>query len=488
MSDTLNSILDTHPDLICRLDEGMVFTYVNMATAQFFQETKDTLIGTHLLWRSDDKEQAIISELIANIAPENPAQTSLQRFDRAAGPQYILFTTIGLFDADNRIQGYQSVGRDVTREILLKQELETRGKELNSLQVELRSVLDTVPALIWYKDDQNKILRLNQAAATSMGMAVEDVEGKNTYDLFGEAAKDYHEADLKVFRSGEAIRGMIEPFTPDTGEQLWVQTDKIPFSDGDDGPRILVVSTDITALKEQEAILKSINKNLDDFASLTSHDLQAPLRKIGITAELMQLELEGQLPAGSETYFDDIAQGVDHMRTLIKSFLKFMRASPEGVELGSVNLGALLGRIAKEEQTLLDDADGGMSLPSMPIHVRGDDSLLHQVFFNLIGNAIKYRDPARPVQVDITATTEKQYWVINVSDNGSGIDPSFAGQVFDLFGRAKPHMDIEGSGIGLALCRRIITLHGGTIDLIEKDSPGSCFQVKLFRARSSDHE
>jgi PAS domain S-box-containing protein len=485
MPDTLDSILDTHPDLIFRIDTDWVFTYANKATAEFFHRSQQNVMGTSLKDRSRPEEIDIINAHMALLTPKSPSITSPKLIDHPDGTSYLLWTIIAIFDDHGELQGYQAVSRNVTHEERLKRQLEAKRQELNSLQIELRSVLDTVPSLIWYKDDKNKILRLNQAAAQSMGMAVEDVEGQNTYDLFGEAAKDYHLADLSVFESGEPIRGMIEPYTPDSGEQGWVQTDKIPFSDGNDGPRILVVSTDITELKEQEAILKSINKNLDDFASLTSHDLQAPLRKIGISAQLMQMELGDKLPEETNAYFEDIAQGVNHMRNLIQSFLKFMRASPDGVDLGSVDLTKLLGRIAEEEHGALTSVGGSLTLPDKDIRVRGDAALLGQVFSNLVNNAVKYRSTERPVSIDISAKIEKQYWVISVTDNGSGIDPSFAKQVFDLFGRAKPHMDIEGSGIGLALCRRIITLHGGTIELIDTKSPGSRFQVKLFRARRS---
>lgn len=487
MSKILNSILDTHPDLICRVDADLNFTYLNTAAEIFFQTPKDALLGTHLFLRSEDEKHAVIKAVFAKISPVFPSVTSLQRIDRPSGVQYILFTNIGLYDEHNVLQGYQSVGRDVTIETRLEHQLETQTNALAAIQVELRSVLDTVPARIWYKDDKNNILRLNQAAATSMGMTVEEVEGQNTYDLFGEAAKAYHEADLKVFKSGVAIRGLVEPFTPDSGEQGWVQTDKIPFSDGQDGPRILVVSTDITELKEQQAILKSINKNLDDFASLTSHDLQAPLRKIGISAELMQLELGDRLSPETDAYFDDIAAGVGHMRQLIQGFLKFMRASPDGVDLGPVDLNQVLRRAAKAEHSHLVDAGGTLRLPDHPVFVRGDDALLGQVFSNLVNNAIKYRDKNRPVEIDITAEINMQNWVISVTDNGAGIDPSFSDQVFDLFGRAKPHSNIEGSGVGLALCRRIITLQGGTIELKPTESPGSCFVIKLFRARSPEN-
>jgi len=485
MPELLNSILDTHPDIIFRYDAGLKMTYANQAASDFFQQPKDVVIGNNLLELSEPIHRDDIKTQLDTIGPDRRAFTITQPIARPNGTLHIQWTNIGVFDDHDELIGYQSLGRNITREVQLQDQLKQQTKELENLRYELRTVFDAVPATIWYKDDKNNILRVNQAAADSLGMTVEELEGTNTYDVFGESARDYHEDDLKVFRSGVAERGIIEPFEPAEGEQGWVQTDKIPLTDGENGPRILVVATDITALKEQEAILKSINKNLDDFASLTSHDLQAPLRKIGITAELMQLEMGDKLPEGADAYFADIAQGVGRMRMLIKSFLKFMRASPENVELGSVDLTALLRNAAEDETDSLEQADGVLRLPETPIYVRGDAALLTQVFANLINNAIKYRSEERPIVIDITAATEKQNCVINVCDNGAGIDPSFAGQVFDLFGRAKPHMEVEGSGVGLALCRRIITLHGGTIDLIPKDRPGSCFQIKLFRARST---
>ncbi len=486
MPQTLNSILDTHPDLICRYSPSLDFTYANLAMVNFLGSTKEEVLGSNLLsWYPTDTKASILS-IYDVITPERPSQTLIQASDTKTGASSILWTTIGLFEG-NTVKEYQSVGRNITAEVELEQKLKSQTQTLDRVQTELRSVLDAVPSRIWYKDDKNNILRLNQAAAMSMGMTVAEVEGKNTYDLFGMAAKSYHEGDLKVLRSGEAIRGLIEAYTPESGEQGWVTTDKIPFDDNTNEPRILVVATDITELKEQEAILKSINKNLDDFASLVSHDLQAPLRKIAITAQLMELELGDQLPKSAGDYFKDISQGVSHMRTLIRSFLKFMRASPDSVALDTVNLTTLLREMADEDMAeAFTHAGGTLSLPDNDILVRGDMDLLRQIFSNLLGNSIKYRAADRPIEVEIVAKQDQQFWAITVSDNGTGIDENNSEQIFDLFGRSKPHKDIEGSGIGLALCRRIITLHGGTIELVSKDSPGSSFRVKLNRARQSD--
>ncbi|WP_298916197.1 PAS domain-containing protein [uncultured Algimonas sp.] len=482
MPEIYKTILDTHPDLICRFDPDKTFVFANRAAANFFRTEREILIGSSLSERVPPEQQADVIGRLDRLNEDVPTGTSIQEVRRENGSIVILWTNIAIYDSGELV-AYQSVGRDITLQNRMRRQLKTRTQDLHNVQVELRAVLDAVPALIYYKDDKNNILRVNKAAADSLNMPVEDVEGRNTAELFGDAAEAYYQDDLEVFRSGKPLRGRIEPYTPQEGEQGWIQTDKIPIADGPDGPRILAVATDITEFKEQEALLKSINKNLDDFASLTSHDLQAPLRKIGISAELMQMELAENLPDGAQPYFDDIAKGVERMRTLIKSFLKFMRASPAGVELETIDLTALLERVADDESEFLEDAGGTIHLPDTPIFVRGDDALLGQVFANLIGNAIKYRHADRPVRIDITAGSDNQFWVVDVDDNGQGIDPNFSQDVFDLFGRAKPHTGIEGSGVGLALCRRIVTLHGGSIDLIPTEGAGSRFRVKLYRAR-----
>ncbi|MEM9601052.1 MAG: PAS domain-containing protein, partial [Pseudomonadota bacterium] len=286
MPDMLESILDTHPDIICRFDDQRVFTYVNQAAAGFFRMERDDLIGSQLRDRVPPDQQTEVDDRLTGLSISDPMSTTLHKVIRDDRVLHILWTNIALYE-DGLLTGYQSVGRDVSAETTLRREIREQAKTLNRVQQELRLVLDAVPSRIWYKDDKNTILRLNAAAADSMGRTVADTEGRNTYDLFGDAAKSYHEDDLAVLDSGTPLRGKIEPYTSNEGDPGWVQTDKSPLAlDGEADRRILVVATDITELKEKETLLESINRNLDDFASLTSHDLQAPLRKIAISAEL----------------------------------------------------------------------------------------------------------------------------------------------------------------------------------------------------------
>lgn len=479
------SILDTHPDLICRYSPGFALSFVNESFAHFFGGTTENYIGKNLFDVVQETQRDRLQIKLAALSPDAPTVTiNSSRIGPQGNEVHLLWTIIALYDDAGHLVEYQSLGRDVTRERDLTLALQERNTALDVMQSEMRIVLDSMPCKVWYKDDKNIILKLNKTAAKSMGMEIKDVEGQDTYDLFGDSAKAYHEDDLKVIHSGKPLLGHVEPYTPNEGDFGWVQTDKIPFDHPLTGEkRILVVSTDITELKEQEALLKSINKNLDDFASLTSHDLQAPLRHIAIFAELLQGDYGDKLDDEGRSYIKEIRDGVENMRGLIKSFLKFMRSSPEGIELDHVDLTEVLEHVAERHSLDLDKFGGEINLPKEQINVRGDKTLLTQVIGNLVENSIKYRDHDVAVKIDISATKKQGQWHISVADNGVGIDVSSASQVFDLFGRAKPHSNREGSGVGLALCKRIITLHGGSISLNPNREKGSEFEFTLNAAR-----
>ena len=479
-----HSILDTHPDLICRYSPDFILSFVNRKFSELFNAPAESFIGQNLFDVVQETQREKLQERLALLSPQAPSVTiSSNRTFENGDPIQLHWTIIALYNDAGELEEYQSLGRDVTKENRLNLALKERNQALETMQSEMRIVLDSMPCKVWYKDDKNTILKLNDVAAKSMGLDIDFVEGKNTYDLFGDSAKAYHDDDLAVINSGIPLMGRVERYTPNDGNAGWVQTDKIPFDHPVTGEkRILVVATDITELKEQEALLKSINKNLDDFAALTSHDLQAPLRHISIFAELLHSEYSDKLDTEAKSYIKQIRDGVESMRALIKSFLKFMRASPHGIELDLVDLTSVLEHIAKRHKLEFMTYGGTITLPKEQIYIRGDSTLLNQVIGNLVENSVKYRDHDRPLKIDISATKRAGQWHISVADNGVGIDDSSAAHVFDLFGRAKPHSDREGSGVGLALCKRIITLHGGEIALTRGREEGAEFVFSLNAA------
>lgn len=226
-------------------------------------------------------------------------------------------------------------------------------------------------------------------------------------------------------------------------------------------------------LREQARELESSNAELERFAYVASHDLQEPLRKVASFCELLQRRYADELDERAQTYIDFAVDGAHRMQELIQDLLEFSRVGrktqgKEQTDLGdlaaeAVNL--LSGRIEEADATVTV-ADG---MPTIPVERR----LLGQVFQNLVGNAIKFRQPDRPPVVRIDAQELADHWQIAVSDNGIGIEAEYADRVFELFQRLHERDKYEGTGIGLALSRKIVEFHRGTIAVDTQYSGGT---------------
>lgn len=344
----------------------------------------------------------------------------------------------------------------------------------------LRIVLDSVPARIWFKDDKNGIIKLNKAAADSMGGSIIDFEGKNTFDLFGEMAQKYLIDDLKVINSGVPALGIIEEYTPENGETGWVSSDKIPLISPEGEKQLLVVTTDITDAMRKEKELEEINKNLQQFAAMASHDLKAPLRHILNGADIVSLEHSEELSEEIKTYIEETRQHAHKLRDIIDSFLEFARAIPGETNHVSFDAVSILHDVISDKSLEIRLSKASIIIPKEPIWVKADPALISRVFENIVDNAIKYACPMRPLKLKIMSKKRAgTNTAIIFDDNGVGISESQQEHVFDLFARSKKAKEISGSGIGLATCRRILVMCNGEIKLKSKKSNGSRFVVEL---------
>ncbi|MFC7290592.1 GAF domain-containing protein [Hirschia litorea] len=362
-------------------------------------------------------------------------------------------------------------------------ELESALEMLGDLNHELRTVLDNVPARIWYKDDNNKILRANVAAVRSVGLEdPRDVEGVQTEELFPELAAKYLADDKAVVDSGVAIRNIIESYAPTHGEEGWISTDKIPMTDHKGNRTILAVSTDITEIKRKEQQLSRLNESLSDFAFVASHDLQAPLRQSAMFAELFADELQTfdiELPGDSAEYLEEIQSGLGRMRGIVRSLYDLFKLDSENIDMQKIDLADVVSQ-ARKQVTL--EANG----TTVEINV-GDlfeynvnFELMVQVIQNLIVNACKYGNKEN-LHINIYSemnAIERRKMII-VEDNGVGVPLAFEKKIFEPFKRLHHSNDIEGAGIGLALCKKIMALHEGDLYLDSKYQDGARFVLSF---------
>jgi signal transduction histidine kinase len=233
-------------------------------------------------------------------------------------------------------------------------------------------------------------------------------------------------------------------------------------------------------IEEQAAELARSNADLEQFAYVASHDLQEPLRKIASFCQILERRYRGRLDERADQYIDFIVDGARRMQALINDLLAFSRVGRRGGEMELVDLDDVVEHARSGLQTALQEAGATVTVGRLPV-VRGERALLVAVFQNLIGNAVKFRGEDPPV-VRITARDAGDDWEIACADDGIGIAPEFAERIFVIFQRLHTREAYEGTGIGLALCRKIVEYHGGRIWLDTERPRGTCFRFTLPKA------
>jgi signal transduction histidine kinase len=243
------------------------------------------------------------------------------------------------------------------------------------------------------------------------------------------------------------------------------------------------VETARLKLEEQARELKRSNAELEQFAYVASHDLQEPLRKIASFCQALQTRYHGQLDDRADQYIDFAVDGAKRMQTLINDLLAFSRVGRSGREQELVDLDEVLIAAQSTLADALEHAGARVVVGELPT-VRGDRAQLTSLFQNLISNAVKFRDAQQPV-IDIAALRQDQEWQLSCSDNGIGIDQEYAERIFLIFQRLHSREAYDGSGIGLALCRKIVEYHGGRMWLDTDYSGGACFRFTLPIAKET---
>jgi signal transduction histidine kinase len=236
-------------------------------------------------------------------------------------------------------------------------------------------------------------------------------------------------------------------------------------------------------LEEQARELRRSNADLEQFAYVASHDLQEPLRKIASFCQALQSRYHGQLDERADQYIDFAVDGAKRMQTLINDLLAFSRAGRGGREHEPVRLGEALATAQVALAATIESNGASVVADELPT-VSGDRTQLSSLFQNLIANAVKFRGTEAPV-VRITAMRQGDEWQLSCTDNGIGVDPEYAERIFLIFQRLHSRDTYEGTGIGLALCRKIVEYHGGRIWLDTDHRGGACFRFTLPIAKET---
>ena len=234
----------------------------------------------------------------------------------------------------------------------------------------------------------------------------------------------------------------------------------------------------VLALRARSAELERSNSELEQFAYVASHDLQEPLRTVTSFAQLLVGKYRGQLDPKADVYLGMISDGTARMSRLLQDLLTFSRVATSAQPMQVVPTGDVVAAVLSDLQDQLSRTGASVSTLALP-RVWGDTTQLRQLFQNLIGNALKFSAPGRPPEVHLSAQRDGAHWRFSLSDNGIGIAPAFFERIFTIFQRLHSREEYEGSGIGLAITRKIVERHGGEIWLESQPGQGTTFYFTL---------
>jgi PAS domain S-box-containing protein len=465
----LSAIVDSSDDAIISKDLDGVITSWNKSAERLFGYTAEEAIGqtvAALLIPDDlqDEEPDILSKLRKG-ERVNHVETVRQRKDGSL--VHISLTVSPVKDRRGRIIGASKIARDITQ----------RRKDEKRL-VEQAHLLDLSSDAILVRDGQNRILEWNRAAEKMYGFAREEALGRISHELlrteFPEPLPGILEILLRDGRwSGELIH------TCRSGSRIVTLSRWVAERDKKGGLiHILESNNDISERVRAQEELRRANRDLEQFAFSASHDLQEPLRSIKIYSELLAREFGGNFHPDARRYMEFLLSGATRMETLVRDLLTYTRAGQfdEPAERADANdaLQAALSALS----SAVTEARAQVTADPLPtIQVRATH--LRQLFQNLIGNAIKYRSPDRVPKIHVAAKRRKIQWEFAVSDNGIGIEPEYKENIFGLFKRLHTSDEYSGTGIGLAICQRIVDGYHGRIWVESEPGTGSKFHFTL---------
>lgn len=342
------------------------------------------------------------------------------------------------------------------------------------------------PALMHTIDPQGRTLTVNDHWVARMGYLPEEILGRPGVSVIHEADRG-RVADClipRAFETGELRREPVRLVTK-SGEVL--ETRLSAFIEHDPDGRAVAahgVFEDVTDLNRAQRELEvhaeeleRTNRELNRFATVASHDLQEPLRKIAAFSSLLRRRYEGRFDPEADRCLDFLIDAAGRMRTLIEDLLAYSRASSRPLDTARVDLDGVLDEVLAQLELGIEETGAQIVRSPLP-EIEGDRLLLSLLFQNLVSNAIKYRGEAAP-RIEIDAREADGVWTLCVADNGIGVEEKFFDKIFAPFQRLHGREEYEGTGIGLAVCQQAVERHGGRIWIESEPGRGSRFYFTL---------
>jgi PAS domain S-box-containing protein len=359
-------------------------------------------------------------------------------------------------------------------------------RELRQSEARFRSLTGLSSDWYWEQDEELRLTFMSSRFVERTGVDPAPFIGRKRWE---EPAPNLTEADwarhkAQLERREPFFDFEMERVSPD-GNSVWLAVSGEPVFEDRKFRGYRGVGTDITERKRAQVVLRAAydelarsNAELQQFAYVASHDLQEPLRMIGSYTQLLERRYGEKLDSDAREFMDFIVDGATRMKQLIEDLLAYSRVGTRGKELRPVHAQGALDRALINLRAAIESSDAQITHDALP-EVKADDTQLTQLLQNLIGNAIKFRKKDESIRIHVGVQDAGEEWRFSVSDNGIGIEPQYFERIFMVFQRLHTRDEYPGTGIGLAICKKVVDRHRGRIWVESVYGKGSTFVFTL---------
>lgn len=487
----LQSVLDNLPALVGLMTPDGTLTYANRLALQTVEEPNHlinkTLADTSW-WNYDPRMQEQARDIVQRAKAGETVRADVELRVNTGEHIAVDFMISPILDEDGEVTGLIPAGVDITARKAIERERVNLMLSLADERERLKSIFENIPGIVtemWMENQQVTSRFTSDYAERLLGYPMSKWEETPTMWQDIMHPEDFERVSKEVLSAYEQGEGILEYRVYDSKGQLHDLEGHMKVLKWTDNREVLLtINMDVTERKNvarelarYTQDLKRSNEELQQFAYVASHDLQEPLRMVTSYMQLLQQRYKDQLDPDAQEFISYAVDGASRMKALIQDLLTYSRVETAAREFLTVNMNDVVKTVQRHLRFSVEETKTSITFDELP-KIRADEQQVTQLFQNLITNAIKFRSD-QPPHIHIDAKREGRFWQFCVQDNGIGIDQQYYQRIFIIFQRLHNRSKYPGTGIGLAICKKVVERHGGNIWVESKPGDGTTFYFTL---------